>query len=184
MTLALAAILFLAGPPRFLGPPERKPPDGEPAPLSPGDTAPFFSGAVQNATQAGIDRFDLAELVGPRVVAQTPAKVVLVSFFSRTCQACRKELGVLDALYTQYRSAGLRIVSVAADPGTLLRLHPASWPVLADPKGSITRLYLGRKPRYPSVVLLGADGKVISAKKGYRGDPAVLLRAELVSALR
>ena len=184
MTLTFAALFFLAaGPPRFLGPPEKKP-AGEPAPLSPGDGAPVFSAPVQNAGAAGVQRFDLAELVGARATAPAPAKVVLVSFFARACQACRHELPVLEALYTQYRTTGLYVVSVAADPPALLRVLRVSWPVLADPKRSITRQYLGRNPRYPSAALIGREGKIISLKKGYRGDPAVLLRAEVENALR
>jgi len=34
------------------------------------------------------------------------------------------------------------------------------------------------------LVIVGRDGRIASAKAGYRDDPAVLLRAEVESALR
>ena len=184
MTLTFAALILLAGPPRFLGPPERKPAQGEPAPLSPGDRAPFFSGPVRNASAAGAKRFDLAELVGPRVAAQRPAKVVLISFFAPDCAACLGELPVLQSLYTQYRGQGLHVVSVTRDPAALFRDQQVTYPVIADPKGTIARQYLGRNPLYPSAALISADGKVASIKKGYQGDPSILLRTEVESTLR
>ncbi|MGZ6126459.1 MAG: hypothetical protein ACXWLR_15930, partial [Myxococcales bacterium] len=74
MTLVFAAAFLLAGPPRFLGPPEKKPAAGEPAPLSPGDPAPFFFAPVHNADAAGLKRFNLAELAGSRVAPTSPVK--------------------------------------------------------------------------------------------------------------
>ena len=177
MPLPFAALVLLAGPPRFLGPPEKKPPEGEPAAVAPGDPAPPFSGAVQNASAAGLRRFELASSIragGP----------TLISFFDPRCAACADELPVLDSLYTQYRERGLRLVSIAADPKALLRQRQVGWPVLADSNGAITRKYLGRNPRYPAAVILGRDGRVASVKKGYRGDPSILLRAEAENALR
>src|SRR5690242_16608397 len=113
MTFALAAAAFLlAGPPRFLGPPEKKPAEGGPAPLAPGDAAPFFFGPVGNAEASGQKQFNLAELVGRRVGGRTPVKAVLLSFFCGKSKASRKELAALEALYTQYKSQGLEVASL------------------------------------------------------------------------
>jgi peroxiredoxin len=184
VTLAFAAALLLAGPPRFLGPPEKKPADGESAAVSAGEPAPVFSAPVHNADAAGMKRFDLAERVGPRLAGRAPVKAVLISFFDASCAASRAELPTLEALYTQYKTHGLEVVSVTADPAALLTAHGVTYPVAIDRDGAIARLYLGPKPQYPAAVLVGPDGKVASLKKGYRGDPAVLLRAEVEMALR
>ena len=53
MSFVFAAAFLLAGPPRFLGPPEKKPADGEPPAVSAGDPAPLFSGSVRNPDAAG-----------------------------------------------------------------------------------------------------------------------------------
>jgi AhpC/TSA family len=180
MSFALAAALLLAGAPRFLGPPEKQPP-----PLSPGDAAPFFFGTVQNPDAAGQDRFDLAQLVGPRAAMRRfPAKAVLLSFPSSAGKSSRKDLASLESLYTQYKNRGLVIASVAVDPGRLLQARRVTYPVVEDPDGAIARRYLGPNPRYPAAILVDRYGHVLSVKQGYRTAPALLLRSEIESALR
>jgi hypothetical protein len=185
LTIAFAAAAFLlAGPPRFLGPPEKKPADGDAAAVSPGDAAPFFSGPVHNSDTAGLTRFDLAQLVGRRAAGRSPVKAVLVSFFSGSSRASRKELPALEALYTQYKPRGLIVVSLATDPARLLRAHRVSYPVVEDPDGAIARRYLGPNPQVPAAVIIDRYDNVVSLKQGYRTDPAVLLRPEIESVLR
>ncbi len=184
VSFTFATLVLLAGPPRFLGPPEKKPAEGEPAPLAPGDPAPPLAGRVANAEAAGMRRFDLAALVGPQVAAPERPKAVLISFFSRDTAACFDELPVLEALYTQYRNAGLRVVSLAASARSLLARRQVTFPVVADQERSAARRYLGRELRYPSFALIGSDGKAITVKKGYRDDPSLLLRSEVEAALR
>ena len=184
MTFAFAAVFLLAGPPRFLGPPEKKPAEGEPAAVAPGQAAPAFAAPVYEGEPTGMKRFDLADVVGRRVAARSPAKAVLISFFDAACEMSRSELATLEALYTQYRSSGLVVLSLAPDPAALVKVLAVTYPVAVDRHGAIARKYLGANPRYPAVVLVGSDGNIVSVKKGYRGDPAVLLRAEVEMALR
>jgi hypothetical protein len=185
MTFAFAAAaFFLAGPPRFLGPPEKKPAEGGPAALSPGDAAPFFSGPVQNPDTAGLNRFDLAQLVGRRAAGRSPVKAVLVSLFSSSSKSSRKELVALEALYTQYKQRGLMVVSLATDPARLLHAHRVSYPVVEDSDGAIARRYLGPNPQFPAAVIIDRYDKVVSLKQGYRTEPAALFRTEIESALR
>lgn len=178
MSFAIAAAaLLLAGAPRFLGPP-----DQAPAGLSPGDAAPFFFGDVRNAGVAGQDRFDLAQLVGPRAAMRRfPAKAVLLSFFSAASKASRKDLAGLDSLYTQYKDRGLVVASLAADPRRLLQARQVTYPVVEDPDGAIARRYLGANPQYPAAVLVDRYGHVVTVKKGY---PAAVLRTAIDEALR
>jgi hypothetical protein len=184
MRFALAAALaLLASPPRLLGPPDEKPPRGALPPVSPGDSAPFFFAPVHNAKAAGLEQFNLADLVGRRAARRSPVKAVLLSFFSPSAKACRKELPVLQALYTEYKSSGLEVVSLATDPARLLQLHPVTYPVVEDREGAIAHRYLGPTPRYPAFVIIANGGTITSVQQGYRADPSLLLRSESTSAL-
>jgi len=175
MTSLLTAALLLAGPPRFLGPPEKKPADSDSPGLQPGAVAPSLSAPVANPNRAAMRRVE---------VPNARARVILLSFFDSACAACKAELPVLDDLYTQHKAGGLLVVAVAPEPAVLLSLRAVSYPVIEDRDSAVARSYLGPHPAYPAVVIVGRDGRIASAKAGYRDDPAVLLRAEVESALR
>jgi len=180
MSFALVAAFLLSGAPRFLGPPDQQPP-----PLSPGDAAPFFFGTVQNADAAGQDRFDLAQLVGPRAAMRRfPAKAVLLGFLPAATKSAGKDLAALESLYTQYKSRGLVVAALSPDPGRLLQARHVTYPVVEDPDSATARRYLGPNPRYPAAILIDRYGHVLSVKKGYRTAPALLFRTDLEAALR
>jgi len=179
VTAAFAAAMLLAGPPRFLGPPEKKPPEGEAAAVSPGDPAPSFGGKVENAEAAGVDRVELEAL-------SAGAKLVLISFFSAASEACRRELPVLQHLSTEYKGRGLRVVGVALerDAGPVLKENHVGYPVVEDPDQRIARQYLGDALRFPSLVIVDGGRKVVAVKKGYAADPATFLPAQVDALLR
>lgn len=179
MSFALAAAFLLAGPPRFLGPPEKKPAEGEPAPVGVGDPAPQFAGTVENAEAAGVERVELRTLAAG-------AKAVLITFFSSACEACRRELPVLQRLSTEQKGRGLRILALALDAEgiRLLRESRASYPVIADPDRRIARQYLGQQARFPALAIVDGSGRIASVKMGYAGDPETFLTAQVDAALR
>jgi thiol-disulfide isomerase/thioredoxin len=188
MTFVFAAAFLLAGPPRFLGPPEKKPADGEPPAVSAGEPAPLFSGSVQNPDAAGVQAIDLGALLRP----DARPVVVLISFFSSACEACSKELPVLQSLSTAYGERGLRVISVAVDrdeaaaqrTARLLREAGVTFPVIDDRDRRIVRQYLGSTLRLPSLFIVDGEGKVVVAKKGYADDPATFLPAQVAAAVR
>jgi thiol-disulfide isomerase/thioredoxin len=192
MTFVFAAAFLLAGPPRFLGPPEKKPTEGEPPAVNVGEPAPLFAGTVVNPDASGSQRVDLAALVGPGATAKAPPKAVLITFLSSSCEACRKELPVLQRLSTEYKDRGLLVIGVALDrdagaarrTAELLREHQVTYPVIEDRDHRIARQYLGETPRFPSLVLVDGDGKVTAAKKGYADDPSTFLPALAGGAVR
>ena len=49
------------------------------------------------------------------ILAQHKGKVVLVSFWSTACAPCRKQMPMLRALASQYRSRGFVLITVSAD---------------------------------------------------------------------
>jgi len=190
MTFVFAAAFLLAGPPRFLGPPEKKPADGEPPAVSAGDPAPLFSGSVRNPDAAGVQAIDLGTLVGTG--GRPATRAVLISFFSTSCEACSKELPVLQTLSTAYAERGLRVISVAVDPDAaaaqrtlqLLRDSGVTFPVVDDHDHRIARQYLGPTLRLPSLFIVDGEGKVVTAQKGYADDPATFLPAQVAAAVR
>ena len=192
MTFVFAAALFLAGPPRFLGPPEKKPAEGEPPAVNVGEPAPPFTGSVVNPDAAGAQRVDLGVLVGRGATAKPAPKAILISFLSSSCEACRKELAVLQRLSSEYKDRGLLVIGVALDrdagaakrTAELLREHQVTYPVIGDRDHRISRQYLGATPRFPSLVLVDGEGKVVAAKKGYADDPSTFLPAQADGALR
>jgi peroxiredoxin len=192
MTFVFAAAFFLAGPPRFLGPPEKKPADGEPPAVNIGEQAPPFTGSVVNPDAAGTQRVDLGMLVGQGATAKPAPKALLISFLSSSCEACKKELTLLQRLSTEYKDRGLLVIGVALDrdagaarrTAELLREHQVTYPVIEDRDHRIARQYLGETPRFPSLVLVDGDGKVAAAKKGYADDPSTFLPALAGGAVR
>src|SRR4051812_23157487 len=131
----LLVAALLGSTPRFLGPPIKADagvPDAgqedgghatvDPPVLSPGDDAPMFSGVLHNPDSAGVQRVDLASMVGGEVEADQDAKAVLISFFATWCKPCKKEMPLLQQLSTEYKAKGLRVLSVAIDK------DEATWP--------------------------------------------------------
>ncbi len=201
--LLVAALLARA--PRFLGPPVKKPPAdaGVEAPdagvpektqpvLKAGDDAPLFRGVLHNPKSAGTNRVDLASMVGPDADADQAAKAVLISFFATWCKPCKKEMPLLEALSTEYKDKGLRVLSVAIDKdeaawpqiAELVKQNHITYPVVKDRYHLIARQYLGEQTALPSVFIVGRDGKVAMVKQGYPDDAAEFLKAEVEKALQ
>jgi len=155
-----------------------------------GDEAPLRGGLLYNPEAAGTNAIQMTELVGPD--ADSPAKALVVTFFATWCKPCKREMPFLQALYTEYKDRGLRIVSVAIDRDeaatatipALLAQHKVTYPVVKDRFHFIARQYLGDRTVLPSVFILDKDGKVVMVKQGYEKDAATFLRAEVERALR
>jgi thiol-disulfide isomerase/thioredoxin len=206
--LILASVAAMAKQPRFLGPPVKKPADAGPAEaadagasehgqadppvLRPGDDAPMFAAVLHNAESAGVQRIDLASLVGSEADADPACKAVLISFFATWCKPCKKEMPFLQQLSTEYKDKGLRVLSVAIDKdeatwpqiADLVRQNHVTYPVVKDRYNLIARQYLGDKTALPSVFIVDKEGKVAMVKQGYPDDAAGFLRAEVEKALQ
>jgi thiol-disulfide isomerase/thioredoxin len=198
--MIVTMVLLLGVGQRFLGPPEKKPADAgvsehatADAPvLNPGDDAPLFSGVLHNPDAAGVQRIDVASMVGAEADADQQKKAVLISFFATWCKPCKKEMPFLEQLYTEYKQKGLQIVSVAIDKdeatwpeiGELVKKNHVTYPIVKDRYNLIARQYLGDKTAMPSVFIIDKDGKVVLVKQGYTNDAAEFLKVEVERALQ
>jgi thiol-disulfide isomerase/thioredoxin len=52
------------------------------------------------------NNFDLKEKQG---------KVVIINFWAKWCNSCRKEMLILDEIYNEYKSKGLEIIGISID---------------------------------------------------------------------
>lgn len=104
---------------------------------------------------------------------------VLLVFWSTDCGVCRRELPILDSLYTAAARNGVEIacVNIGDAKGAQEVMRPLQMRLnLVDPDGSAARSY--GVSGVPELVLVGADGKVVWSASGLQSE--VTLRKWLV----
>ncbi|MBM4291825.1 MAG: TlpA family protein disulfide reductase [Deltaproteobacteria bacterium] len=121
-------------------------------------------------------------------LAARKGQVVLLDFWATWCPPCRASLPTLSAVRARY----------AADPGVWIgtvnneRLPPerlsaflrelgADLPIIVDAKGAITRRY--GVTHLPTMVVIGADGKVRAARAGVPARSARALEEHIASLI-
>lgn len=115
--------------------------------------------------------------------------VVLIDFWSTTCDPCLAEMPHLVELYKKHRDRGFVVLAVSLD-GPESRAQVSStvhdkgmiFPVLLDEETTVTARY-NPKRELPFSVLIGRDGSILHKRGGYQpGDEAVLAQ-EIEKAL-
>ncbi|MCL2347250.1 MAG: TlpA family protein disulfide reductase [Planctomycetaceae bacterium] len=98
-------------------------------------------------------------------------KVVLIDVWATWCPPCREELPILKKLYAKYHNYGFEIIgySVDEDLDALKNFEandPHPWyvasAVMTTEKGLVDFATHYGIPGYPTMILIGRDGKVIS----------------------
>lgn len=149
---------------------------------SPDGTATPASTDTGSKSKGGAPDFTLPALDGSNVsLSDHAGKVVLIDFWSTTCQPCLVEMPHLVALYEKYKSKGMIVLAVAADgPETMsqvsatVRDKKMTFPVLLDEETSVIARYNPKKDM-PFWVLIDKRGNIVSKKNGYSpGDEKVL----------
>jgi cytochrome c biogenesis protein CcmG, thiol:disulfide interchange protein DsbE len=115
-------------------------------------------------------------------LADYKGKVVYVDFWASWCGPCKQSFPWMNEMQAKYGPKGLQIVAVNVDAkredaDKFLAAVPASFPIAFDSKGDTPKRF--QIEGMPSSVLLGADGKVLLAHKGFNEES----RKELEQAL-
>ena len=175
--IVLASLAALPRQPRFLGPPVRRDSgtDPEKPVLNVGDHAPLRGGVLYNPEAAGQRFVEMSDWIGQS--AREPARAIVVTFFSASFEPCTRDLSTLQALYTEYKKRGLRVISFVIDPEPgmeavlreLLAHQQISFPMVKDTSRVVAREYLGDQLILPAVFLLDGSGKILFVEQGYEG---------------
>jgi peroxiredoxin len=147
---------------------------------------PFLACAGSTAEVA--PQFSLSDTQQNRVdLAGYQGKVVLLTFWTTWCVACREELPGLDRLHQRLADKGFTVLSVCVEPSTAmvsgyLRHHPVSFPVLIDQNGAVADRY--RLSGFPASFILGKDGAIRHRHLGYGNESLALYEKEILDLLQ
>ena len=130
-------------------------------------------------------------LDGKGTKALQPGKVTLIDFWATWCGPCRKTMPKVQQLYTDYTPRGMDLFSVDTDDAgpdrealvkEYLLSNRYSFPVVLDDRSAEAAF---RITSYPTMLLLGKDGKVIWRHVGVLNtDEELGLRALLDRSLQ
>jgi thiol-disulfide isomerase/thioredoxin len=138
-------------------------------------------GLMQNLGDKPAPALNVAQWVqGELDLAALQGKVVLIDFWGTWCGPCVAALPKLVALHEKYKDRGLVIIGIhttnAAEnlPGFLTQ-HALPYSLAIDREDATVKAYGIRA--FPSLVMIGKDGKVAAARIGLASDlEAVLVK--------
>jgi peroxiredoxin len=150
-------------------------------------------GSTPGANSAGgatAPDFTLATLDGKQArLSDYKGSVVLIDFWSTTCDPCMIEMPHLVELYKKYKDKGFVVLAVSADGpesraqvSSVVRAKEMIFPVLLDEETVVTARY-NPKRELPFAVVVGKDGSIIHKRGGYTSGDEKTLVAEVEKAL-
>jgi cytochrome c biogenesis protein CcmG, thiol:disulfide interchange protein DsbE len=129
---------------------------------------------------------NLPGLKDPVALASLQGKVVYVDFWASWCGPCKQSFLFMNEVQAKYRAQGFEIIAVnldakREDADKFLAETPARFTVAFDGKGESARRF--EVKGMPSSVLIGRDGKVIAAHKGFKDEDRKDLEARIAQAV-
>ncbi len=133
--------------------------------------------------------FELPLLAGGTTsLAEHRGKVVLVDFWSTTCDPCLREMPELVKLYREKKARGFEVLAIATDgPDTLSGVTATAreknmvFPVLLDQDTEVLDRY-NPKGELPFTVVVDRHGRIVLRRAGYQPGDEESMRA-LVQAI-
>jgi peroxiredoxin len=151
------------------------------APATPGDAASGGAKAAKGGAPA--PDFTLPALDGKSVrLSEHRGKVVLIDFWSTTCDPCMVEMPHLVDLYKKHKDKGFVVLAISLD-GPESRAQVSSvvhdknmvFPVLLDEETTVVGKFNPKK-EMPFAVLVDRDGSIVHKRGGYTvGDEKKLV---------
>lgn len=131
--------------------------------------------------------FELPSQQGTVSLKQHAGKLVYVDFWASWCGPCRQSFPFMNALQKKYGAAGLRIIAInldqkSEDAQLFLAKNPAQFLIAFDPQGNVPKQYQVRG--MPSSFLIGREGKLIFAHRGFKLADQEMLEAKIQHALK
>ena len=115
--------------------------------------------------------------------------VVLIDFWSTTCDPCLVEMPHLVDIYKEYKDKGFVVLAVSLDGpesraqvGSVAHDKGMDFPVLLDEETSVVARY-NPKRELPFSVLIARDGSIIQKRSGYQPGEEAKLREEVGKAV-
>lgn len=140
-----------------------------------GATAPDFTLTTLDGQQARLSDYK--------------GSVVLLDFWSTTCDPCMIEMPHLVEMYKNNKDRGFVVLAISADGpesraqvSSVARAKEMIFPVLLDEETVVTARY-NPKRELPFTVVVGKDGSIVHKRNGYTAGDEKVLAAEVEKAL-
>jgi thiol-disulfide isomerase/thioredoxin len=119
-------------------------------------------------------------------LANLKGKVVYVDFWASWCGPCKQSFPFMNDLQAKYRAQGFEILAVNLDAkrddaDKFLAEVPAQFTLAFDAKGDSAKRF--EIKGMPSSYLIGRDGKVVAAHKGFKEQDRKDLEMRITQAL-
>jgi peroxiredoxin len=139
------------------------------------------SGTGSSSSGPSAPDFSLPTLKGGEVTLSDfhGKKVVLIDFWSTTCDPCLQEMPELVKIYNEKKDAGFEILAISVDGPDTASNIPAkvkstgmNFPILLDEETEVMDRY-NPKGEMPFTVLVDKRGSIVLKRAGYQpGDEA------------
>lgn len=142
------------------------------------------------AAGAGQQDFKLKDLDGNTFrLADHKGEVVYVSFWATWCVPCRRELPLLESMYSELKDRGLLVVGVNTDPAAnkskikpFASQYRFTFPTVLDPDNNVHDTYNPSR-ELPYGLLIDRAGNLHKTYAGYRTGDEELLRQDILALL-
>jgi peroxiredoxin len=139
---------------------------------------------------AGQQDFKLKNIDGNTFrLADHKGEVVYVSFWATWCVPCRRELPLLETMYTELKDRGLLVVGVNTDPAAnkskikpFTSQYRFTFPTVLDPDNNVHDTYNPSR-ELPYGLLIDRAGNLHKTYAGYRTGDEELLREDILKLL-